>query len=191
MMERTATFSKSNTPEEYAPWKATTITSGEQIPQEKVLRLIEAPSLTTSAFWATANAPANPTTPSQFIVLQTTAIGAEDTSGTSIVFIAQGNISSLGEATGTYVRYGYDHPRLLFGNLGYPEVQIWYQPIALPESPWISTEVIQEEERETIHADTDRALSFDELLSALDKISRPMEVEDVPLSVDPDDYPVV
>ena len=91
-MVSSRTFSKSNTPGEYAPWMDTTITSGEQVPQEKLLRLIEAPSLTTGAFWATANMPANPTTPSQFIVLQTTTVDAEDTSGTSVVFITQGTL---------------------------------------------------------------------------------------------------
>lgn len=45
-------------------------------------------------------------------------------------------------------------------------------------------------EQEIIHADTDKALTDDELISALDKISHPSEVEDMSLSVDPDDYPL-
>jgi len=179
-MEQTATFSKSNSPEEHAVLIAS-------------LQLIGPLTPTARTYGSTANVQANPTPASQFIAIQGTINFAEDISGSGVILsiIPQGDITSSGEATETHVRYGYDHPRLLFGNLGYTEVHLWHQLVALPESPWISTEVIQEEERETIRADTDRALSFYELLSALDKISRPMEVEDVPLSVDPDDYPVV
>jgi hypothetical protein len=49
----------------------------------------------------------------------------------------------------------------------------------------------KEEELETIHVDTNQGLSFKDLVSALDRISRPTEIEDIPLPFDPDDYPVV
>lgn len=47
-----------------------------------------------------------------------------------------------------------------------------------------------EEEQEVITADIDRPLTFEELVNALDVISKPTEISDVPLTVDPDDYPV-
>jgi len=188
-MASPATFTENNSPAEYAPWMGMTITRGEDVFRKKPVKLIGLSPQATSADVITANAPASLTVTYQFIVIQ--IIDTEVTSGLDVSFLRPCVISPLGETTETHVRYGYDHPLLRFGNLGYTEVQPWHQLVALPESPWISTEVIQEEERETIRADTDRALSFKDLVSALDRISRPTEMEDIPLPFDPDDYPVV
>jgi len=65
-----------------------------------------------------------------------------------------------------------------------------HQLFAQPERPGISTQVIQEEE-ETIYADTNQAFTLKDLVGALDRVSHPTEIEDIPLPFDPDDYPVV
>lgn len=114
-MERTATFSKSNSPREHAALIAS-------------LQLIGPLTPTTRAYGAIANVPANLTTASQFIVLQGTTNVTEDTSGSGVSFVFHFNLSSSGEATETHIRYGYDLFALPFGNLGYPEVQFSYQP---------------------------------------------------------------
>ena len=44
---------------------------------------------------------------------------------------------------------------------------------------------------EPIIADTDQSLTFDDLINVFDKISKPTTMDDVPLSVDPDDIPVI
>lgn len=84
-MERIATFSKSNSPGEYAALKSS-------------LQLIGPLTPTTHAYGSTANVQANPTPTPHFIVLQGTTHGVEDTSGLILSF----EISSLGEATKTY-----------------------------------------------------------------------------------------
>ena len=48
-----------------------------------------------------------------------------------------------------------------------------------------------EEEQEIITADTDRSLTFDELITAFDVLSVPVEFDSVPLPYDPDDFSVV
>jgi hypothetical protein len=101
-------------------------------------------------------------------------------------FVSLADLPSLGETTETHNRTRYSLSGLLPGISGHPEVQLRYNaPSEGPRMP------IQEEEQEIIRADTNRALSFQELLDALDRISRPTEMEDIPLSVDPDDYPIV
>jgi len=44
---------------------------------------------------------------------------------------------------------------------------------------------------ETITADADQSLSFEDLVNAYDKISKPTTAIDVPLPYDPDDFSVV
>ena len=118
--------------------------------------------------------------------------GAKDTSGLSVSFVSSFDLSFLGESTKTHIRTCYRHSGLFSGNLEYPEMQFRTGLDALPEHPWISTQVIQEErERETIYADTNQVLTFKDLASALDRISHPTEIEEIPLPFDPDDYPVV
>ena len=46
------------------------------------------------------------------------------------------------------------------------------------------------ENENSIYADTNQALTFQDLARALDRISQPTEIEDTPLPFDPDDYPV-
>lgn len=76
--------------------------------------------------------------------------------------------------------------------LGYLGMQTRRSISDLTRTPWVSIQVLQEEEElETIHVDTNQGLSFKDLVSALDRISRPTEIEDIPLPFDPDDYPVV
>src|SRR5260370_32512736 len=126
-MVPSSTFIRSNAPGEYAPWMVTTITGGEQVPQEKLLQLIEAPSLTTSAFWTTTNTPANPTIANPYIIFQCTPnyeryiISAECTSGES--FVSFSDLSSLKWTTETHNRTRYFPCGLLFRSLGYPVVQ--------------------------------------------------------------------
>ena len=93
MMEQTATFSKSNFPREHAALIAS-------------LQLIGPLTPITYADGAIANVPANLTTASKFIVLHGTTNVAEDTSGSGVILsiIPQGDISSLGAATQTYIR---------------------------------------------------------------------------------------
>lgn len=100
-MERTATFSKNNSPGEYAALIAITASCWEDVLRQKSLQLIGSLTPTTRAYGATVNVPANPTTASQFIVLQGTTNVAEDTSGVSI--ISWHDISSSGQATGTHI----------------------------------------------------------------------------------------
>ena len=47
------------------------------------------------------------------------------------------------------------------------------------------------EEQEIITEDIDRPLTFDELVTALDVISVPVEVDSIPMPYDPDDFSVV
>ncbi len=47
------------------------------------------------------------------------------------------------------------------------------------------------EDEEIIYADTNYQLSLKDMAEALDRISQPTQVEDIPLPFDPDDYPVV
>src|SRR5580765_761013 len=47
------------------------------------------------------------------------------------------------------------------------------------------------EETETITADADQSLSFEDLVNAYDKISKPTTAIDVPLPYDPDDFSLV
>lgn len=47
------------------------------------------------------------------------------------------------------------------------------------------------EDESPIHADTDQALNFQELVRAFDAMTIPTQVADTPLPFDPDDYPVV
>jgi hypothetical protein len=48
-----------------------------------------------------------------------------------------------------------------------------------------------EEEQEIITEDINRPLTFDDIITALDVISTPVEFDSVPLSCDPDDFSVV
>jgi hypothetical protein len=168
---------------------ATTTSGGNRA---KSLQLIGLPIVPAGAYGITANATANLTIADQFVILWRIAnyeeylLGAEDTSGLSTSFVSLADLPSLGETTETHNRTRYSLSGLLSGISGYPEVQFGYN--APSESPRMP---IQEEEQEIIRADTNRALSFQELLDALDRISRPTEMEDIPLSVDPDDYPIV
>src|SRR5258707_7747671 len=125
MMALPATFTENNIPAEFASLMSMTITHWEDVFRKKPVKLTGLSQQATSADMITANAPANLTVTYQFIVIQ--IIDAEVTSGLDVSFLRPCVISSLGEATETHVRYGYDHPRLLFGNLGYMEVQPWHQ----------------------------------------------------------------
>ena len=46
------------------------------------------------------------------------------------------------------------------------------------------------ENENSIYADTNQALTFQDLARALDRISQLTEIEDTPLPFDPDDYPL-
>jgi hypothetical protein len=187
-----ATMTKDNSPREYAALMARTTISNEQVSRDKRLQLTETfTQNTANANGISAILQANPTITNRFIVLQSSTIHAQVTLGTGIVFIAQG-VSSSEEAAETHIRYGYNYFGLPVGNLGYAEVQFWHQSVVSPEGTWISTEVIQEkEEQEQIYADTNQTMTLKDLAGALDRISRPTEIEDIPLPFDPDDYPVV
>ncbi len=195
-MELLATFNKSNSPREYTPWMCTITSGGEYVLREKSLQHIGLLPLTTAALGTTANAPANTTYAAEIMVLRRITnyevylFDAEDTSGLSVSCVSLFDLSSLGEATETHIRTKYVPSRLLFGTLENPVVQLISGLFAPPESSWMTTQVIREEQ-ETIRADTAQALSFKDLVNALDTISRPTEVEDIPLPFDPDDYPVV
>ncbi len=197
-MEQTATFSKNSSPGEYAALMAMTASGRENVFREKSLQHIGLLPLTTGAHGTTANAPVNATYASQIIVIQCKSnneeslLGAEDTSGSGVFFVSLSDLSSVGEATWIYTRNRYGLSGRPCQGLGYPEVQLRYELVTPPESPWMAIQLIREEEgQETIRADTNRALSFKDLVSALDRISRPTEIEDIPLPFDPDDYPVV
>lgn len=195
-MELLATFNKSNFPKEYTPWMGTITLGGEYVLREKSLQHIGLLPLTTAAPGITANASANPTYAAEIIVLRRITnyevylFDAEDTSGLSVSCVSLFDLSSLGEATETHICTKYVPSRLLFGTLENPVVQLISGLFAPPESSWMTTQVIREEQ-ETIRADIAQALSFKDLVNALDRISRPTEIEDIPLPFDPDDYPVV
>jgi len=190
MMVSLATFTENNSPGEYAPWIGMTTTRWEGVHRKQPGQLIEPSTFIIIIDGPIANASENSTIHSQLRVFQGTATGAVNTSRLSICFISLSEITYSEKATETHVRYGHNHFGLPFGNLGYPEVQFRYQPVVSPESPWISTPIIQEEE-ETIYADTNQSLTFKDLVNVLDRISHPTEVEEIPLPFDPDDYPVV
>src|SRR5450759_2837923 len=103
MMELPATITKSNFPEEYAPWMDTITTPGEQVFREKSPQFAGLSPLTTGSFVITATVPANPTIASQFIDLQGITIGVEDTSGLGESFNYQRDIttSSISQITVT------------------------------------------------------------------------------------------
>jgi len=195
-MEQPATYTLCSSPGEYAPWMTMTNPGGEHILREKSLQFIGRSTLGTSVYWTTANAPVNPTNANQYTIIQCITnyveylSGSENTSGFDIVSLS--DFSSVGEATwiDTRNRYGlFGHP---CQTPGYLDVQLRYELVTPPKIPWMAIQAIRkEEEQETIHADTNRALSFKDLVSALDRISRPTEREDIPLPFDPDDYPVV
>jgi len=86
MMEQTATFSKSSSLGEYAALMAMTASGRENIFREKSLQHIQLLPLTTGAYGTTANALANATYASQFIVFQGFTKGAENTTGMSSSF---------------------------------------------------------------------------------------------------------
>lgn len=46
------------------------------------------------------------------------------------------------------------------------------------------------ENENSIHADTNQELTFQDLARTLDRISQLTEIEDTPLPFDPDDYPL-
>ncbi len=197
-MERTANFSKSSSPGEYASLIAMTASGWEDVLRQKSLQLFEPFTPTTRAYGTTANATTNPTIANQCMVIQRTTnyeeyrLEAEDTSGLGVSFVFLSDLSSLAWTTETHNRTRYCLSGLFCGTLVYPERQLRYELVAPPESPWMTAQVIpEEEEQETIRADTNQALSFKDLVSALDRISRPTEIEDIPLPFDPDDYPVV
>ncbi len=197
-MVQTATFSKGSSTENYTAWMPTTTSDQEHFLREKSMQLVGLPTFTSSAYGTTTNASVNPTIAYQFIVLQRITnfeeylLEVEDTSGMGASFVTLFDLSSLRETTETHIRTRYCFSGLLCGTLGYQDVYLSYGLVTPPESPWMSTQAIQEEkEWETIRADTNRALSFKDLVSALDRISRPTEMEDIPLPFDPDDYPVV
>ncbi len=190
-MESPATITKNNTLEEYAASMARTTTRREDFSREKPLQFAGFSQSPTGVYVMAANVPANLTTASYFIPIQGITFETVDTSGLSAPFISPHEIIYSGGATETHVGYWYNHFGLPFGNLGYPEVQFSYQPVVSPEGPWISTPVIQQGEVETIYADTNQTMTLKDLAGALDRISRPTEIEDIPLPFDPDDYPVV
>ncbi len=197
-MELPTTFSKSSSPGENTALIVMTDSGRIDVLRQKSLQLIEPLTPTTRAYGTTANETTNPTIANQCIVIQRTTnyeeyrLETEDTSGLGVFSIALFGLSSLGEVTETHNRIRYGLSGLLYGTLGYPEVQIRYELVAPSESPWMPIQVIpEEEEQETIRADTNQALSFKGLASLLDRISRPTEIEDIPLPFDPDDYPVV
>ena len=99
-MVLSTTSGKSNAPGVYAPGMAMTITGGEQVLGEELPQHTGISALPTNVYVVAASKQVNPTTASQFIVLQGTINGAEDTSGSGVSF----DISSLGEATETYIR---------------------------------------------------------------------------------------
>src|SRR5713101_5578052 len=153
MMVSPATFTENNSPGEYAPWMGMTTTRWEDIHRKQPGQFIGPSTFIIIIDETITNISENSTIHFQLRVFQDTATGALNTSGLSVCLIPLNEITYPGETTETHVRYGCNHFGLPFGNLGYPEVQFRYQPIVSPESLWISTPMIQEEE-ETIYADT-------------------------------------
>lgn len=198
MIERTIAISNSSSPGGNTPWMDTTTSGEEHTLQENSLLLIEPSTSITRTYGTTANASVNPTIACRFMAIQRIdnyekyLLGVEDTSGLSVSFASSFDLSFLEESTKAHIHTCYRLSGLFCGNLEYPEEQFRSGLIALLEHPRTSTQVIQEEEeRETIYADTNQVLTFRDLANALDRISRPTEVEDIPLPFDPDDYPVV
>lgn len=196
-MELQTTLSRSSNLGEYSALISTMTSGVEYDLQERTLQFIHAPAHITSPYWITANALANSTVGSRFIVLRRIDNYEEyrlcegDTSGLGMSFASLFSHSS-GEATETHIHTRHNFSGLLYRPPRSLEIQLIFELFAPPDSNRISAQVIQEQdEQETIRADTNRSLSFGELLYALDRISHPIEAESIPLSVDPDDYPVV
>ncbi len=194
-MEQRTTFSKSDTYGDCNALMSTMTIGSEYDFREMSLQFIHTPSNTTVPNWVASNGPAYLTVGSQFIVLQRIdnyedyRFCTEDTAGP--------NLSSgyffdrlSGEIVETCAHNKYDFSDLFYRSLRSLEIKFIAEPFLRSDNFCLSPQVIQERQ-ETIRADTDRAMSFGELLNALDRISRPVEMEEVPLSVDPDDYPVV
>jgi len=186
MIELPATLTKSHLPR----WEFTD--------SEKLQSFIGYPLLTTRTHSVIGNAPINPTIAAQFSTIQQIPkcdrylLGAKDNSVCSIIFVFHSTLFSSKDATAThtYILNSLFNLSSIGSNvLG---GQLVPQSVTLPENPYIPSQIIQEEEeQETIYADTNRALSFKDLVSALDRISHSTEREDIPLPFDPDDYPVV
>jgi hypothetical protein len=197
-MQVPATFSKTNSSREYAAWIPTTISGEEHILREKLLQFIGLPTGSTCTYGTIANVSANPTSTHQFILFQRLTnyedylLDPENTSGLGVFFVSRLASPSLETLTDTHISSRCSLSGQIHKTLGYPKVQIRYRLSDLPGNPWIPIQVVQEEEeQETIYADTNQTLSFKDLVTALDRISSPTAIEDVPLPFDPDDYPVV
>lgn len=186
MIELAAVLNENNSFGENAAQPFITTSGGEYDLHEKALQLIPA--------FTYVNAPTNQTIACQVITIHRTDIYGdyrlEDTSRSDLSFVSLAEFSSLKEATEIHFSNWHGITRVLRGNLRHSEIRLGNVLLVMPGSPWTSEQVIQEE-KETVRADTTRALSFGELVNALDRISRPTEIEDVPLPFDPDDYPVV
>jgi hypothetical protein len=199
MMVLPATFSKSNSFGESVSWMHTTTLGKEYALQEKSLQFVERPTGSTCTYGITASMLTNPTVARHFILFKYLPSDNEhlpdagDLSDVSTLYASCLNFSCLEAVKKSFISSRCVFSDQLCESLRYPEVQAESSTSDLLESSWESTYVIQQEEEELgpIRADTDRAFSFNELLYALDRISRPMEIENIPLSVDPDDFPIV
>jgi len=173
IMERTATFSKSNSPGEYAALISMTASYWEGIPRQKSLQLIGPLTPTTRAYGSTANVPVNSTTASQFIALQGTINGAEDTSGSDVSIISWFDISSLGETTETHICPKNGPSALFWRILVYPDVQPVFELIGKPP---LITWLTSAEETSIISSKTSTAkmltIPLDEELSPEDREAR-------------------
>src|SRR6266849_4786333 len=147
MMELSATFSKSNSFEEYAAWM-TTITLGKNHAHpEKSLQFVERPTGSTCTYGDRASVSANPTLAHRVIFFQYLP-------GYDEYLLDTGDTSGLSASLS------------IFGYLGTYSIT----------NSWISTQVIQEEEEpETIHADTSQGLSFRDLVNVLDRMGTDRE----------------
>ncbi len=192
MMVLPATFSKSNSFDECAVWMPTMTLGKERVSQEKSLQLAERSTGSTSTYGTAVNMSVNSSVAHRFVFFQHIADYEKyfpdtgNTSGLSASYLDSSCLEAPTE-TRTCSRYGLSE-----SILGYLGMQTRRSISDLTRTPWVSIQVLQEEEElETIHVDTNQGLSFKDLVSALDRISRPTEIEDIPLPFDPDDYPVV
>ena len=123
-MLSSATMTRDNSPREYVALMVRTTTPDEHVSRDKQLQLTETSSQNTAnANGISAILQANPTIANRFIVLQNSTIRVQVTSGTGIVFIVKGDISSSEETAETHIRTKTGLSGLFWRILAHPDVQ--------------------------------------------------------------------
>ncbi|SRR6266567_6769556 len=123
MMEQLDTFSKGNSPGEYAALTAMTASGGKNVFREKPLQYTGLFPPNSGAYGTAVNVSVNPTYASLIVIIQRTANSAEDTSGLGVSSISRYNTSFSREATKTNIRNKNSPSGLFWGTLVYSDLE--------------------------------------------------------------------